>query len=139
MSVAMNEPVAGTPSGRHPSATATEIRRAQGRFRDAIVEFLGRPSNLTFGTMHREGIEYLEFEREELLPAAARGQLDDGQYDLLLEGHFDLVRGLNTIVADTPGTDQLRADAHLLRLSLQEQVDVCERTVCRGRPLRLEP
>ena len=140
MSVATHAQVPETRSMVYRGAvTATEIRRAQGRFRDAIVDFLGRPSSLTFGTMHREGIEYLEFERDQLLPAATVGNASDEQHAQLLEGHFDLVRGLNTIVADTPGTDELRADANRLRHALQQQVDLCERTVCRGRTLRLDP
>ncbi len=136
MSVA-TESVSGS-RWEHGVVTATEIRRAQGRFRDAIVEFLGKPSHLSFGAMRREGIEYLAFERDRLLPSAGRREIDDEQYDQLLEGHFDLVRGLNTIVADTPGTDQLRDDAHLLRHILLQQVDLCERTICRVGPLRLE-
>src|SRR6476661_6404812 len=117
MSVTTNE--RATP--RHRAVTAMEIRQAQGRFRDTIVEFLGKPSNLSFGTMHCEGLQYLEFERAQLLPSAGRREVSDDEYDELLEGHFDLVRGLNTIVADTPGTEQLRTDAHRLRQTLQQQ------------------
>ncbi len=138
MLVATNQQVPSIPPHRG-AVTATEIRRAQGRFRDAIVDFLGQPSSLTFGTMHREGLEYLEFERDHLLPSAGRREIDDEQYDQLLEGHFDLVRGVNTIAADTPGTDELRDDANRLRHTLLQQVDLCERTVCRGRSLRLDP
>jgi hypothetical protein len=139
MLVATSQQVPQTPPVHRAACTATEIRRAQGRFRDAIVDFLGKPSSLTFGTMHREGLEYLEFERDQLLPSAGRREINDEQYDELLEGHFDLVRGVNTIAADTPGTEELRVDANRLRHTLLQQVDLCERTVCRGRPLRLDP
>ena len=87
MLVATNQQVPSIPPHRG-AVTATEIRRAQGRFRDAIVEFLGQPSSLTFGTMHREGLEYLEFERDHLLPSAGRREIDD---ELVRKGVSDII------------------------------------------------
>jgi len=110
-----------------------EIQDAQLELRDALGDFLARPSMEAFESLRGAGLRYLDFERRVIVPFADSQPATDFQIDELRDNHDRLVRAFNVVLWDSPANYRLLEDARKLRnvfLQQVQQVQLCERAVC---------
>lgn len=115
------------PSGS-PQATVLErvellaaAREAQWALREAMSDFLARPSVETFQRLRQGASTYVDFDRDLLEWSQSHG-LDATAVTPMADEHDRLVRSVAAVLTGTPGTPLLLDDVRALRHVLLAQV-----------------